>query len=130
MERIIMLINYASFLRRISAGIIDGIILAPFELIRMNYFPHNFQVILVGYILVGVYYVFFWLRYSASIGMMLLRIKVIAKEGAHFTIGKAILRYIGLQISCLTIIGGLWMLWDKHKQMWHDKLVGTYVIKK
>ena len=39
-------------------------------------------------------------------------------------------RYIGLHVSSFTLIGGLWMLWDKHKQMWHDKLAGTFVITK
>jgi uncharacterized RDD family membrane protein YckC len=130
MERIVQEIKYAGFWARILAGIIDDIIFIPFELIRQKSFPHNWNVILAGYILIGIYCIFFWMRYSATPGMMLLRIKLIAKEGSHFTIGRAILRYIGLQISSFTIIGGLWMLWDKHKQMWHDKFAGTYVIKR
>jgi uncharacterized RDD family membrane protein YckC len=130
MERVEHDIKYAGFWTRISAGIIDGLVYMPFELIRLKYVPHNRNVILAGYILIGIYCIFFWKRYSATPGMMLLRIKLIAKEGTHLTVGKAILRYIGLQISSFTIIGGLWMLWDKHKQMWHDKLAGTYVIKR
>ncbi len=123
-------IKYAGFWTRILSGIIDDIIFVPFELIRQKYFLHNWNVILAGYILIGIYYVFFWMRYGATLGMMLLRIKLITKEGTHFTVGRAVLRYIGLHISSFTIIGGLWMLWDEHKQMWHDKFAGTYVIKK
>lgn len=121
--------TFAKFWHRIFAGIIDGTILAPLELVRMIYAPHNWKVILIGYILIGIYYVFFLMRYAATPGMMAMRIQIIMKKDLQFTVDRAILRYIGLQISCLTIIGGLWMLWDKKKQMLHDKFVGTYVVE-
>ena len=28
------------------------------------------------------------------------------------------------------VLGFLWMVWDHRKQGWHDKLAGTYVVKK
>jgi uncharacterized RDD family membrane protein YckC len=122
--------QYASFWNRILAGLIDGAILLPFEILRIKYIPHTWKASLVANILIGVYYVFFWMRYAATPGMMVLQIRIIRKENLPLTIVRAILRFIGLQISCITIIGGLWMLWDKNKQMWHDKLAGTYVAKK
>jgi uncharacterized RDD family membrane protein YckC len=130
MGELMQKMSYAIFRVRVLSGIIDGLIYMPFELIRIKYFSHNWKVLLAHYILLGFYDVFFWMRYGATPGMMLLRIKLIVKEGTHFTLGRAILRHIGLYISSFTIIGALWMLWDERKQMWHDKIAGTYVIQK
>lgn len=121
--------NYASFWRRIFAGIIDSVIYVPFEILRVKYASQNTYILILAYILIGAYFVFFWMRYSATVGMMLLQIQLVVKEGARINFGRAIIRYIGLYISAYTILGGLWMLWDKNKQMWHDKLAGTYVIR-
>ena len=43
-------------------------------------------------------------------------------------------RVFGRQIAriasgAVCYIGYLWMLWDKRKQTWHDKIVGTVVVK-
>ena len=121
--------NYASFWIRILAGLIDNIILLPVELLRIHYVSHTWKAYLVADICYGVYYVFFWVRYSATPGMMMMGIRLIRKGQFAITAGKAILRYFGAQISAFTIIGGLWMLWDKNRQMWHDKLAQTFVVK-
>jgi uncharacterized RDD family membrane protein YckC len=42
----------------------------------------------------------------------------------------ALIRYVGLIISCLVIfIGVIWAAFDANKQGWHDKIAGTYVVK-
>jgi uncharacterized RDD family membrane protein YckC len=33
-------------------------------------------------------------------------------------------------ISSLFYLGFLWVIWDQHKQAWHDKVFRTYVLKK
>ena len=45
--------------------------------------------------------------------------------------GKAILRYIGYIISGLVLlIGFIWIAFDARRQGWHDKIAGTYVVRK
>jgi uncharacterized RDD family membrane protein YckC len=45
--------------------------------------------------------------------------------------GRALGRTLFAQIisSAICYLGYLWMLWDKDKQTWHDKIVGTVVVK-
>ncbi|MEK6744185.1 MAG: RDD family protein [Nitrospirota bacterium] len=123
-------VKYAGFWVRILSGIVDGILLLPLEFTRLKFYPNSSRALLFEYFIVGVYYVFFWRSFGATVGMMLFKLKLIPKDMKDLTVTRAIVRYVGLQISAFTIIGGLWMLWDKHKQMWHDKFARTYVIKK
>jgi len=44
--------------------------------------------------------------------------------------GRAVGRYFARILSSIPCsLGYLWMLWDPDKQTWHDKIVGTKVIK-
>ena len=43
--------------------------------------------------------------------------------------GRAFLRLIGRYISgFVCYLGYLWMLWDKEKQCWHDKMANDVVV--
>jgi len=43
--------------------------------------------------------------------------------------GRGLIRYLGRLISGIPCaLGYLWMLWDKEKQTWHDKLASTVVV--
>jgi uncharacterized RDD family membrane protein YckC len=43
--------------------------------------------------------------------------------------GRGLIRYIGKVISSIPcLLGFLWMLWDKEKQTWHDKIASTVVV--
>ncbi|MGH9084929.1 MAG: RDD family protein [Acidimicrobiales bacterium] len=45
-------------------------------------------------------------------------------------VGRAIGRYFARILSAIPCaLGYLWMLWDGKKQTWHDKIVGSYVVK-
>jgi uncharacterized RDD family membrane protein YckC len=65
-------------------------------------------------------------------GRKMAGVKVVSKEtGAPIGTGRALgrtlfSRFISQQV-CL--LGNLWMLWDKDKQTWHDKIVGSVVVK-
>jgi len=52
-----------------------------------------------------------------------------AKTGLRPTLLQFIIRYIGYIPSALIFLLGLiWVVWDKKKQAWHDKMAGTVVI--
>ena len=79
------------------------------------------------------YYVYFWTASGGgqTLGMRLFNLKVVTVGGGSLTIGGAILRYVMLIVSFAALfIGLIWVAFDANKQGWHDKVAGTYVVKK
>jgi len=68
-------------------------------------------------------------KLGQTIGMWPLKIKVVTIDGKPLGWGRVIWRYIAFTISLFSIIGMVWILFDKQKQGLHDKLAKTYVIK-
>ncbi len=59
-----------------------------------------------------------------------MKIKVVTTDGSPMTLSKGFKRYLGYIVSGITIgIGFLWIIWDKDKQGFEDKIAKTYVIK-
>ncbi len=65
-----------------------------------------------------------------TLGKMALGIRVIdLARGGSIGQGRAFIRYIGRFVSAIVLLlGYFWMLWDKEKQTWHDKLAGSVVV--
>lgn len=67
---------------------------------------------------------------QASIGKMLIGVKVTDEQGKPIGYGKAFLRNIGKLIGVLTLgIGFFTGFFDRRQQCLHDKIAGTLVIK-
>jgi len=66
-----------------------------------------------------------------TLGKMLVGIKVQKVDGTPVLFGTALVRTLGYFVSFffMTFLGFLWILWDKKKQGWHDKIAGTIVIQ-
>ena len=76
------------------------------------------------------YFTFFHGSTGQTLGKMLCKLKVVRLNGGPVGYGKAFLRWIGYILSAsIFYLGFLWAGWDKQKQVWHDKIAGTYVIK-
>ena len=88
--------------------------------------------IAVGFIVVIVLYVRSLGTTGQTWGRKIAGVKVVGETtGEPIGIGKALGRqlfasFISSQIFSL---GYLWMLWDEKNQTWHDKIVGSVVIK-
>ena len=64
------------------------------------------------------------------IGKKALKIKVVREDGKALDYKIAIIRYIGYFVSFIVFfLGYFWVIWDKEKQGWHDKIAGTFVIE-
>jgi uncharacterized RDD family membrane protein YckC len=65
-----------------------------------------------------------------TLGMKAMKIKLCGADGTYpIGYGKGFIRCIGLIISAWVIyLGFLWILIDKNKQGWHDKIASTYVV--
>ena len=65
-----------------------------------------------------------------TVGMRVLGIRAInAATSGRVDYGKAFLRYLVALVSAIPcFLGYFWMLWDREKQTWHDKVAGTFVV--
>ena len=95
--------------------------------------------LLLGIVIIGVGMVVVWLlqiRHLATRGQTwgrkIVGIKVVrADNGQPIGYGRAIGRmlFAGLISGSFCGLGYLWMLWDKDQQTWHDKVVGSVVVR-
>jgi uncharacterized RDD family membrane protein YckC len=83
----------------------------------------------MGTVISIAYYTYLFGR-GQTLGMMAMKIKLIRTDGTY-PIGytRGFLRWVGMMISGLVMcIGYLWIVIDKDKQGWHDKIADTYVV--
>ena len=80
-------------------------------------------------ILTIVYYTYFHGNTGQTPGKMVCKIKVVNLKGERLGYPRSFLRWVGYIISSFVFcLGFLWIVWDKNKQGWHDKIAGSYVI--
>jgi uncharacterized RDD family membrane protein YckC len=120
----------ASFGARLLAVIIDGILLAVVYGVMLAIFDAAIAQIVD--IVVGLAY---WGYFEGSpsgqtVGKRAMGIRVIDfSTGGPLGFGRALVRYVGrIASSIVCLLGYFWMLWDKEKQTWHDKIANTVVV--
>jgi len=133
--------QYVGFWKRVLASIIDTLILVAAiglivvavygtQYVRLYYEGKTvlFDLLVQG-LLPALAVIVFWRYRSATPGKMLISAKIVDAEtfGAPST-GKLIGRYFAYIVSCIFMLGFIWIAFDKRKQGWHDKLAGTVVI--
>lgn len=136
--------QYAGFWRRTAAALADGLFFLVISGVLLyaiygkeifsneprDLFFYGVFDALIDYLMPAVISVFFWTRYLATPGKMLLGCQVVdAASGKRLTLGQAALRYVCYVVSALPLgLGFLWVAWDKRKQGFHDKLAKTVVV--
>ena len=119
--------NYSGFWRRFAATFIDILIFA----LVPGYFSDGSQTASLLGMLLGIAYEVWMLgTYNATVGKIVMRIKVVKENGKKLTYSDALLRTIsGFLSAVVFFLGFLWVIWDKKKQGWHDKIAKTVVIR-
>ncbi len=144
--------NYVGFWRRFAGLFIDAIILSIVGGILQMIFPTaqtstttmmypgvpthmNTQTNFglgsgISFLINIAYYVYFWSQQNGqTIGARALKFKVMREDGKKLDALTAFIRYIGYIISGVVFcLGFLWVIWDKKKQGWHDKMAQTVVV--
>ncbi len=120
----------AGFWSRVGAYLLDAILLAIVNGILLVVLGRPAQLAL-GIIIGIAYFVYFEGGPTGqTLGKKALGIRVIDfSAGGPIGYGRAFVRYIGKILSSIPIgLGFLWMLWDKEKQTWEDKLATSVVV--
>jgi uncharacterized RDD family membrane protein YckC len=119
----------AGFWRRFAAALIDGIIvLVVLGVLSAIVKGAGYG---IGLLLSIAYFVYFEGGETGQTpGKRALGIRVVDfSTGGPIGYGRAFVRWIGRIISSAVVyLGYLWMLWDREKQTWHDKLANDVVV--
>ena len=131
-------VTYAGLGTRTIAKLIDiTIIYSPlliletflFKFNHMNNDFNTYRFFTVAFIWIFYNSVFEASVYQATIGKMILKLKVIDMYGKRMSILRSFFRCISVIISILPVGLGIWdITTDPKKRAWHDLLLGTYVI--
>jgi uncharacterized RDD family membrane protein YckC len=124
----------AGFVTRWAASVLDGLLISiPLLFISIPFYKSDSEIIdtLSGLAIV-IYSVIAIANYQTTLGKNFFHLKVVSSDGGKIGYGKAIVReFLGKILSSIVLsLGYLWVIWDKEKQAWHDKIAGTYVIQK
>jgi uncharacterized RDD family membrane protein YckC len=112
-----------------SASMMQYIILKyPNEMKRA--LEHLFFGCMVQYLLVGLYVIPMTYKYGATLGKMIVGIKVIDLiTGNKPTLSQSIIRYIGYLFSVVPLgLGIIWGSFQARKRCWHDYFGDSLVV--
>ena len=128
--------NNASLGRRIGAMIYDGLLVfallflgtLPFiamqdgESVAPYYIVHQLTLALIIYL----FFVGFWTRYSRTLGMQSWGLRIETMDGEKPNPGQATIRFFAALLSWVPLgMGFWWQLFDRENLTWHDRLSGT-----
>jgi uncharacterized RDD family membrane protein YckC len=84
---------------------------------------------LSGMLVVAVYGIVGWSLNGVTVGNLVMGVRVIKADGGRVSTGRAATRMFGAYFSgLLFFLGFIWVIFDKRRQGWHDKLAGTVVL--
>jgi len=65
---------------------------------------------------------------GSSIGKRVCGIVVLNEQGGFLGFGGALIRQLAKTVSALPcMLGFLWVLWDRERRAWHDKMANSFV---
>jgi uncharacterized RDD family membrane protein YckC len=116
----------ATFLDRLAAFVLDCILVAIanalLDLNRNN--DGSFFFLLL------CYHIAFWAWKGTTLGGIICNLRVTRTDGTDLRFVDSLVRGLSSIFSIAALgIGCLWMLQDPERQMWHDKIAGTLVVK-
>jgi uncharacterized RDD family membrane protein YckC len=121
----------SGFWQRVGAWILDALILLIPSIILLLILKNGALYQLLSTLISLAYFTYFEGGPTGqTIGKKALGIRVYDfRQGGAIGYGRGFLRQIGKYLSAIPLgLGYLWMLWDKEKQCWQDKIAGTVVV--
>jgi uncharacterized RDD family membrane protein YckC len=121
----------AGWWQRVGAAILDFLVLLIPSIVLLLIFKQGALYQLLSTIMSLAYFTYFEGGPTGqTLGKKAIGIRVYDfREGGPIGYGRGFLRQIGKWLSAIPLgLGYLWMLWDKEKQCWQDKIAGTVVV--
>jgi uncharacterized RDD family membrane protein YckC len=124
-------LGYAGFWPRAGALGADMILLAG-AAVAVHYFLSS----AVGATLIGVlpvaYFVVLWATTGRTLGLWLVGARVVRQEdGRRLGFRRSLIRLVGYALNLASCsLGFVWAAVDWRKQGWHDKMAGSYVVRR
>ena len=124
-------LGYLGFWPRAGALFADTMLLSvAIELIRpLLYFPGRAEVLGISPL---AYFVVAWATTGRTVGLWLVGGRVVRQEdGGRLGFGRSLIRLVGYLVDTATaFVGFAWTAVDRRKQGWHDKMAGSYVVRR
>jgi uncharacterized RDD family membrane protein YckC len=84
----------------------------------------------LGFLVALAYFAGMWAWKGTTIGGVILKLKVVRLDDQPITFAVALVRGLAAAFSFIVLfLGFFWMIWDRDKQTWHDKIAGTVVVR-
>jgi len=123
-----------SLLRRLAALLYDSILICALLILIGGLWVSlaptaelkqwGLRIIFIG--LLCCFYMYFWLKGGQTLGMTAWRIKLQRQDGERPNYRDTVVRLLSALISITPLgLGFIWMLIDKKKLTWHDRLSKT-----
>lgn len=115
----------ATFLDRLAAFALDCILVGiAIQVLDLSRHDGAFPSLLLAY------HIAFWAWKGTTLGGIICGLRVIRMQGTDLRFADALVRGLSSVFSIAALgIGCFWMLQDPERQMWHDKIAGTLVVK-
>ena len=126
-------VAFGGFWIRFVAYYVDAILVEIIvALLVLAFIPSIAGVLVINMVVVPAYFIGFWATTGQTIGMTPFRLRVVRNsDGGRLGFGGAVLRLVGLSISCLPLyLGLIWVAFDSRKRGWHDFIAGSVVVRK
>jgi uncharacterized RDD family membrane protein YckC len=145
-------VEYAGFWLRVVAALIDGVFLSVInrlailpvgktfetttnargEITDFSFHAGAFVLALaIGLLISGTYETVAIARYGRTIGKLVMGLRVVNRDGRLLSPGAALGRWAGKYVSAMILfLGYLMVAWDPRKQALHDKMAGSFVIRR
>jgi uncharacterized RDD family membrane protein YckC len=82
------------------------------------------------FLLALAYFAGLWTWRGTTVGGIVVNLKVVRADGQPMNLAAALVRALAAAFSVIVFfLGFLWILWDKERQGWHDKIAGTAVVR-
>jgi uncharacterized RDD family membrane protein YckC len=138
-------LKYAGLVTRavgfvIDAAIVNGVafLLAAAASLVLSVFgsslddlPEEVLIVVGGggwLVLTGVYFIGSWVLTGQTVGMRLMAIRVVKRDGQYLSIWGGVRRLIGMVVAALPLFAGyLLILVDDRRRGLHDRLAGSVV---
>lgn len=112
----------ASFWERMAAGFLDVILVA----ILSSFVGGG----VLGLLVALAYFTGMWTWRGTTIGGIVLNLKVVRYDAQPISFAVALVRAMMAAFSVVVLfLGFLWIAFNQDRQGWHDKIVGTIVVR-